>query len=318
MQLGVMVEGQEGMTWDLWARLAETVERLGYESLWRSDHVRSLEEQGDRLQVEAWASFMHLAEATRRIRFGPLVSPMTFRHPALLAMQAAAVDALSGGRLDLGIGAGWNVPEHEAFGIPYPSDAVRQDMLEDGAQIIRALWSGQPATFQGKVYSLRDAVGSPRPVGARVIVGGGGEKRLMRTAARFADEWNSYGHTPQSFRAKNAVLDRHLAEVGRDPGQVRRSLMLTFAVGESDADVRRHLAAVRARHPGAAPAEAEQRPELMREKGWLVGQPEQVIAQIQELESAGVSRIMLQHLAMDHHQALELIAGAVLPRVADR
>src|SRR5687767_14629764 len=147
MKLGVMVEGQEGLTWDLWVDLAQAVERLGFESLWRSDHVRMLEDQGDRLQLEAWASFGHLAEATRRIRFGPLVTPMTFRHPSMLALQAAAVDARSGGRLELGLGAGWNKAEHAAFGLPFPSAATRLDMLEEGIQVLKALWTEQPASF---------------------------------------------------------------------------------------------------------------------------------------------------------------------------
>jgi len=316
MQLAVMIEGQEGLTWERWRHLAEMTERLGYTALFRSDHLRSLAGREDRATIEAWESLAYLATATRRIRFGTLVSPMTFRHPALLAMQAAAVDVLSGGRLDLGLGAGWNVLEHESFGIPFPSVGTRQDMLEEGIQVVRALWSGAPASFQGRIYALRDAPGSPRPLGARIVVGGRGERRLLRTAARYADEWNISNPTMEQYRAKIEALERHCREAGRDPRRLRRSLMLPFIVGEDDAALRCHAAAVRARHPDSAPEEAERRPEVARENGWLVGRPDEVVAQLRAWEALGVERVMLQHFAMDEDAPLELIAREVLPRVA--
>ncbi len=319
MQLGVMIEGQEGLTWDLWRHLAELTERLGYESLWRSDHLRSLAGVGDRDTIETWASLTYLATATRRIRFGPLVSPMTFRHPSLLAFQAAAVNALSGGRLVLGMGAGWNAPEHEAFGLPFPPVKTRMDMLEDALGMMRALTTEQHASFSGKIYSLQNAYLAPKPPEhpfPPILIGGKGEKRTLRLAARYADEWNASALTPEGFREKNLIFEQHCREVGRDPGEVQRSLMLTFLVAESEAGLREHLARIRQRHPGAAPPEAMDHPEQLRERGWLVGRPEEVVSQLRALEAEGVQRVMLQHLALVYDEPLELIAHAVLPAVA--
>src|SRR5437660_4568689 len=150
MKIAVMIEAQEGLTWEHWFRIADHVERLGLDSLWRSDHFFSLSGDRHRPALECWTSLTALAERTRRIRCGPLVSPMTFRHPALLARMAAAVDQLSQGRLVLGVGAGWNEEEHAAFGISLPPLRERMDRLEEGLGVIRALWSGGPVTLAGR------------------------------------------------------------------------------------------------------------------------------------------------------------------------
>src|SRR5947209_14890130 len=147
MQLGVMIEGQEGLNWQRWRHIAEMVEDLGFESLWRSDHFFSLMGLPERDALETWVSLTDLAARSSRLRFGPLVCSMTFRHPALLARMAAAVDQLSNGRLVLGVGAGWNVAEHEAFGIPFPAVRQRMDDLEDGIELIRRLWTGTSVSY---------------------------------------------------------------------------------------------------------------------------------------------------------------------------
>ena len=152
MKIGIMIEGQEGLTWERWFRLAQAAEELGYESLCRSDHLTGLGGVSTRPSLETWTSLTALALRTKRIRFGPMVSPLTFYHPALLAKMAAAVDTLSGGRLDLGLGAGWNEPEHKAYGIPFPPLKERMDRLEEAIQVIRALWAPGPASFDGKHY----------------------------------------------------------------------------------------------------------------------------------------------------------------------
>ena len=152
LELNVMIEGQEGLTWERWQRLARVTEDGGFGGLYRSDHLTGLFGHPTRPSLETWASLAWLATATRRIRFGPVVSPMTFYQPALLAKMSAAIDQLAGGRLDLGIGAGWNEMEHRMFGIPFPPLRERMDRLECGARAIRALWRGTPVTLEQPYY----------------------------------------------------------------------------------------------------------------------------------------------------------------------
>jgi len=166
--VGIMIEGQEGLTWERWQRLARTVEAGGYDALHRSDHLTGLFGASERPSLDAWASLAWLATGTSRIRFGPLVSPLTFYHPALLARRAAAVDQLAGGRLDLGIGAGWHEPEHRMYGIPFPSLRERLDRLECGARVIRALGEGRPVTLEQPYYPLAAAQSHPLPARGRL------------------------------------------------------------------------------------------------------------------------------------------------------
>ncbi|MGH2521966.1 MAG: TIGR03560 family F420-dependent LLM class oxidoreductase, partial [Anaerolineales bacterium] len=207
--LGIMLEGQEDLTWERFFRLAEAVETLGFESLFRSDHLTALDPFPQRRSLELWTSLTALALRTRRIRFGPLVCSMTFRHPAMLAKMSASVDVLSGGRFELGIGAGWYEGEHRMFGIPFPPYRARLEMLDEGAQVIKALWSGQPTTFNGQHYRLENAETHPQPVQhpPPLIMGGKNEKRTLRLVAQHATEWNcSYAGT-ETFQHKSRVLD---------------------------------------------------------------------------------------------------------------
>ena len=219
MDLGVMIEAQEGLSWELWRRIARTTEELGFESLWRSDHFLSLSGPRDRDALETFISFVIVAEETERIRFGPLVCPMTFRHPSLLARMAAQVDLLSGGRFVCGMGAGWNVPEHEAFGIPFPPVGERMDRLDESIRVVKALWGEEPATFTGKHFRLKEAVCYPKPVQRPlpVLVGGSGERRTLRIVAEHAQEWNSTGLDIDGYRQRREVLERHCEDVGPRP-----------------------------------------------------------------------------------------------------
>ncbi len=317
MRLGVMIEGQEGLNWDRWRRIVRTTEDLGFESLWRSDHFFSLMGPRDRDALETFISLVHVAENSSRIRFGTLVCPMTFRHPALVARMAAGIDQLSGGRFILGIGAGWNVPEHEAFGLTFPPLKQRMDALEEGARVIRALWSEDVASFAGKVYTLKEARLNPKPVQrpAPLLVGGGGEKRTLRVVARYADEWNVTPMPVERYQGKVAALEAHCEKARRDPGTIARSMMCAFIIGESDADLRRRLQALQQLMPPLGQLPADGAVAALRGRGWLAGTPPQVIEQIKALEAQGVSRIMLQHHLQTDFEALELIAKEILPRV---
>jgi F420-dependent oxidoreductase-like protein len=317
MDLAVMIEGQEGLNWDLWRRIARTTEDLGFESLFRSDHFFSLGGPRDRDALETFVSFVLVAETTSRIRFGPLVASMTFRHPSLLARMAAQVDVLSKGRFILGVGAGWNVPEHEAFGLPFPPVRERMDRLDEGIRVIRALWGQGPASFEGRYYSLKDVDMHPKPAQdpAPLLVGGTGERRTLRIVAEHADEWNAVGQNRDGYLAKRAVLERHCEAVGRDPSTIRHSMMAGFVIGRDEAAVKAHLARMAERNPMLGRATPEEVLAGVRARGWLTGSPAEVVDAIGRLEEAGVSRLMLQHHAMDDFATLELVASDVLPQV---
>lgn len=313
MRIGVMIEAQEGLTWDRWFRIADRVEALGLDSLWRSDHFVSLNGDPQRPALECWSSLTALAQRTQQLRFGPLVSPMTFRHPALLARMAAAVDGLSAGRLVLGVGAGWNEAEHRMFGIPMPPVGERMDRLEEGIGVIKALWSGGPVDLDGRFYPLRAAVAKPRPVQRPrppILIGGDGEVRLLRIVARHADEWNSHAHGAEIYRAKRARLEEHCRAVGRDPGTIHRSWMGGVLIGRSEREVAEHgrwmqsfLPALHSVSPGEAPA-------ALRQRGWLVGTPAELRQQLQAWSTVGVERVMLQWFDLDNIDGLDLLAEA--------
>lgn len=318
MKLGVMIEGQEGLTVERWRAIMARVEGLGFDSLWRSDHFMSLMGE-ERDALETWTSLMLTAAETLRLRFGPLVCSMTFRHPSLLARMAAAVDGLSGGRLVLGVGAGWNEPEHRAFGIPFPPVKQRMDMLEEGIEVLLRLFAGRGASYSGRHYSLENATLLPSPAQRPrppLLVGGGGEKRTLKIVARYADEWNMTGATVETYRAKSEVLARHCAAIGRDPATIRRSMMVAFIVGGSEAELRQRTEAIQRVLPALGRLETAAVPEAMRSRGWLVGTPEQVVEQLRALEAAGVEEVMLQHHDQMNFEVLEQIAREVMPAVA--
>lgn len=317
MDLGVMIEGQEGLDWDRWRRIIRTTEDLGYESLFRSDHFFSLSGPHDREALETFISFVLVAEESSRIRFGPLVASMTFRHPSLVARMAAQIDLLSGGRFVLGLGAGWNVPEHEAFGLDFAPVRERMDRLDEGIRVIRTLWGKGPASFEGRYYRLQDVESFPKPAQQPlpILVGGSGEKRTLRIVAEHADEWNAVGQTLEGYRHKDEVLRRHCETVGRDPSTIRRSMMAGFIIGRDDAEQRAHLGRIAEALPLLARGDPAEVIAGMRGRGWLVGTPDEVVQQIGLREEAGVQRIMLQHHAQADFGTLELIAAQVLPQV---
>jgi F420-dependent oxidoreductase-like protein len=317
MKLGVMIEGQHGLTWERWRRIQARTEELGFESLWRSDHFMSLVGRDDEA-LETWVSLTLTAAETTRLTFGPLVCSMTFRHPSLLARMAAAVDQLSGGRLVLGVGAGWNEPEHRAFGLPFPPVKQRMDMLEEGIEVIRRLSGDAPASYEGKRYRLEHASMRPKPTERTlpILVGGGGEQRTLRIVAKYADEWNLPGATHASYQAKSEKLAEYCRAIGRDPATIRRSAMKAFIVGGSPAELRQRSAAMQQALPQLGQIPVEELSTRTRERGWLTGTPDEVVGQIKELQAAGLQRVMLQHHVQTDFAALELIAREVMPAVA--
>lgn len=308
-ELGIMIEGQDDLTWPRLFRLAEAVERLGFASLFRSDHLTSLEGFPKRQSLALWPSLTALALRTQRIRFGPMVCSITFRHPAVLAKMAAAVSELSGGRLDLGLGAGWHAGEHQMFGIDFPPYPVRLAMLDEGATVVKALWSGQPASFSGQYYRLDQAESYPLPAerNPALIMGGKGEKTL-KVVARQATEWNCVYCNVETFREKSAELDANCEALGRNPATIRRSMMMPFVIGRDEVTIQNRIEAGRRMFP-TLPANLRE----WQAAGFPGGSPAQVLEELKRFEAAGVERFMLQHNDLDDLDSLELLAAEVLP-----
>lgn len=216
--------------WSDMLRIAEHAERSGWEGVWLTDHFMSADGEMSRPFLECWASLAGLAARVPRVRLGSLVSGNTYRHPAVLANTAVAADHVSGGRIVLGIGAGWQENEHTAYGIHFGSTGQRLDRLEEACQVIRGLRDRDRFTFQGKYYHVKGAWLQPKPVGRLpLLVGGGGERRTIPIAARYADEWNAWG-TVETFTHKAKVLDRACERAGRDPRELRRSTQALLAL----------------------------------------------------------------------------------------
>jgi F420-dependent oxidoreductase-like protein len=302
-EVAIMIEGQYGINWDRWRRLARTVEDSGYAGLYRSDHFTN--PSGLVLDaLELWSSLAWLADNTERIEFGPLVSPVSFRHPVITAWQASAVDNLAGGRLQLGIGAGWQEREHEAFGFDLLDTGRRFARFEEGLEVLtRLLRNDEPVSFEGEFYRLRDAVlapRSPRPGGPPIVIGGNGPRRTLPLAARYADEWNAVLIPASRFVELNALLDELLEEVGRPPERVRRTLMTRAVFGRTSAVVERKLGGERA--------------DELRAEGTIVGTGSEVAEQLGLLDQAGVQRVMLQWLEIEDTDSLEAMADSALRR----
>jgi F420-dependent oxidoreductase-like protein len=314
LEVSVMIEGQDGLNWPRWNRLVEAVERLGFAGLYRSDHFTNANPP-DKDSLECWVSLTYLADHTDRIRFGPLVSPVSFRHPSFLARQAAALDDLSGGRMVLGVGAGWQEREHALFGHDLGDVPTRMDRLEEALEVVsRLLRSDEPVTYSGRFYRLDGATMLPRPSrpgGPPILVGGGGPRRTLPLAARHAEVWNVFGHTPEAFTEKSRRLDDLLTEQGRKPGEVKRTLMTLAFFGRDGAALDRKLERMRS-SPQARDMSASQLVAALRSHGAVAGTPDEFSEQMRGLEAAGIQEVMLQWLDQDDLEGLEGLAESVL------
>lgn len=300
LEIAVMLEGQNGLNWERWQRIAKAVEDLGFVGLYRSDHYTNATAP-DKDSLELWVSLTWLACHTKRIEFGPLVTPISFRHPTMTARMARDVDALSGGRLTLGLGAGWQEREHTNYGFDLLDLKSRFRRFEEGIQIITRLLHGDaPVNFAGQYFRLNEATLLPRPQRRiPILIGGNGAKKTLALVARYADEWNAMFQTPENFARLNTRLDELLAEHEGEPRRVKRSLMTGCIVGKDDTEVQHKIAARNRTY------------EQLRERGVVVGTASQIVEQLGELEQAGVQRVMLQWLDLDDIDGLERLAQII-------
>jgi len=287
-----MIEGQEGVTWEHWCALADACEEHGIDTLYRSDHYISQSDEDGKVAHDAWTTIAALAARTPTLRFGTLVSPATFRLPALLANAAVTADHVSGGRIELGLGAGWMEREHRAFGFPFPETPVRMAMFAEQLEIVHRLWTEPHVDFRGEHYVLENAPGLPKPVQQPhppIIVGGGGSRGTAEPAARFADEYNTPFKSPEEFAEVRAKVSAACERIGRDPATMRFSLMTGCVIGETpDAPMERSLA----------------------------GSIDEIATRLREYEAAGCERVMLQHLAHTDLETVRLIGRELAPAVA--
>ena len=239
-QIGIMIEGQDGLNWPRWQRILQTAEDCGYQCVFRSDHFTN-SEGPDKDSLELWISLAYAASHTQRIEFGPLVAPVTFRHPAMNLRYAAAVDDLSGGRLIYGLGAGWQEREHKKFGIAFHNFATRYRMLEEALELTtRLLKSDVPCHYQGEFYQLDDAILLPRPArpgGPPILIGGNGPKKTLPLTAKYADEWNAVYIDLDTYKQRRSILVDQLAQRGREEADIKYSLMTRVIYRPSQAQL---------------------------------------------------------------------------------
>ncbi|MCD5346756.1 LLM class F420-dependent oxidoreductase [Agromyces sp. S2-1-8] len=304
MEFVVFTEPQQGASYDEQLAQAQAAERLGFDGWFRSDHFLRMGD-GDPLPgpTDAWVTLAGLARETERIRLGTLVSSATFRHPSLLAIQVAQVDAMSGGRAEFGLGTGWFAEEHTAYGIPFPPK--RFDLLEEQLDIVTGLWAtpvGEAFDFAGEHYALAGAPALPKPVQSRVpvVIGGAGLKRTPELAARFATEFNLGFRSEDEIAAAFERVRRACEAIGRDPATMRTSVALPTVVAEHDADYLRRLAAI------------DEDPDDFAEVN-IAGTPAAAVEKLERLRELGADRVYLQLVDLRDLDHLELIAAEVLP-----
>jgi F420-dependent oxidoreductase-like protein len=317
MRFALMTEPQQGLSYDEQLQLALLAERLGFEAFFRSDHYRSFPGPTDKPTTDAWAVLAGLARETTTIRLGTLVSPVTFRHPGSFAKVVTTVDEMSAGRVDVGVGAGWNDSEHSQLGLAFPEVALRADLMEDELAILHGLWEEPDGwSFEGKQVSIKDASFNPKPVQRPhppIIVGGEGRPRSLRMAARYADEYNMSQADPDQCAVKYALLDEECRKIGRDPATMRKSAMVGFLVGADQAEFERRVADLLAM-VGEAGTDASAWLDEHRHR-WIIGTPDEARAMAARYAAAGAERIMLQDMLPRDHGMIELVARELIGRV---
>ena len=305
MRVCLMIEGQEGVEWDDWLRLARSCEEGPIEALFRSDHYGSVMGQADRGSLDAWATLAGLAASTTSLRLGTMVSPATFRHPSVLAKTVVTVDHIAGGgRIELGMGTGWLETEHIVHGFPFPPMGERFELLEEQIEIVRRQWTEDSFEFSGRHYRL-EGNALPKPISPpNLIVGGRAKPRSLRLGARWADEYNLVMMTVEECAEAVPAVLRAWEDAGRDRPTV--SLMTSCIIGSDEVDLLE-----RAHATSIARGEEAKNPEkyLQKERpNSLVGTVAEIREQLAELERVGVDRVMLQYLTHTDLDGVDLIA----------
>lgn len=308
MDLRIFTEPQQGASYDQLSRLAVATEDAGYDAFFRSDHYLAMNAEGLPGPSDAWITLAGLARDTSRIRLGTLVTPVTFRLPGPLAITVAGVDAMSGGRVELGLGSGWFEAEHQAYGIPFPTLKERFDILEEQLAVITGLWTtptGETFSFDGKHYSLADSPALPKPVQAPhppIVIGGGGKRRTPELAVRYASDFNVGFAGLEETATRFDRVRQFAAEADRDLATLTLSVALVLCVGKDDAEVARRAEAI------------GRQPDELRANG-LAGTPAEVVEKFGRYAELGATRFYLQVLDLDDVAHIEYVASEVAPQL---
>jgi F420-dependent oxidoreductase-like protein len=311
----LMIEGQDGVTWEDWVRLARLAEAKGFEGLFRSDHYTAIIRDHAEAH-DAWATLAGLAALTERIRLGTLVSPATFRHPSVLARMAVTVDHISHGRLDVGMGSGWYEREHLANGFPFLDARQRFDLFAEQVEVVVRSWTEDGIEHAGAAYRLEDQTALPKPYQSPhppLVLGGTVKLRFATLAARYATEVNTLGAPNDELRERKRRLDEVSAAGGRDPATLGFSVMTACFLGADEDEVLdriRTFQAIRGDDTDARTFLSERRDR------WLAGTVEEVAERIEELRAVGVTRVFLQHLNHGDDDMVTLIGDRLIPVVS--
>ncbi|MFV0257348.1 MAG: LLM class flavin-dependent oxidoreductase [Acidimicrobiales bacterium] len=311
MDVGMIVGEATPLSWDRWRHICGLIDGLGFRSLFRSDHYYNGTQKD---AIDVYLSFVMAAEETRRVRFGPLVSPVTFRRPVDVGRMAQQLDALSNGRFVLGLGAGWFPDEHEAYGLDFPPPTERHDRLEEAIALMKELWYSEDGTFEGTYYRIDGTDSRPHPAAGRppILVGGTGPKRTLRIVAEHAAEWNATTMSPAGYAAAVDSLEQHCVTVGRDPAEIRRSMLLFAAIGPDersrDLALERYLAMMspKGRRLTLDDAAAAGR------APWM-GSVEALVDYVGRLRELGLDEIVFEHFCHEEDVIPEWIAAEVTP-----
>src|SRR5882757_1645982 len=310
MLLRIFTEPQQGASYDELLAVAQRTEECGFDAFFRSDHYLVMgDSDGLPGPTDAWITLAGLARETSRIKLGTLVSSATFRNPGVLAISVAQVDQMSGGRAELGLGAGWYEAEHAAYGLDFPDTIGRFELLSEQLELITGLWDtpvGEKYNFEGKHYQLKDSPALPKPVQQPhppIIVGGAGKKRTPALAAQYANEFNAGFKSVEETGVLFARVQEACRVAGRDPGTLALSAANTVVVGKDDAEVKRRAEAI-----GRDVAQLADNP--------LVGTPAQVVDRLGQLAELGADRTYLQVMDLSDLDHLDLIASEILPQVS--
>jgi F420-dependent oxidoreductase-like protein len=309
IEVAIMIEGQDGLNWARWQRIAKAVEDLDFVGLYRSDHYTNAKPP-DKDSLELWVSLTWLASHTERIEFGPLVSPVSFRQPTMTARMATAVDDLSNGRLTLGLGAGWQEREHHNYSWDLLDIPGRFARFEEGLEIIiQLLNSDEPIDFQGDFYQIHEGILLPRPTrpgGPPILIGGNGPKLTLPLVAKYASEWNAVYIPPEEIKERNQRLDKLLKENGREPENIRRSLMTGLIFAEDQATVKEKV---------YERTQGKLTPKELAARGLAVGTANEIADQLGAIAEVGIQRVMLQWTDLDDLNGLEALAKGLLHQV---
>ncbi len=314
MKIGMMIGEASPLSWSRWSHLVATAERLGYASIFRSDHFFNGEHKET---ADVYLQFVVAAKESTRLRFGPMVTPVTFRPPVVVGRMAAQLDALSEGRFVMGLGIGWHEIEHNVFGIPYPPRRERYEHLAEAIELMRTLWTQSPANYEGQYYQLRGAECLPQPQPGRppIMIGGSGPQRTMRLVAQYADEWNGNNRTPEQYAELVEVLERHCEEIGRDPADIRRSMFVMGMMGrtpeENDRLASRFSRMSLGREMTFDQLQTSERPPV------FAGGVEQCVDYLGRLADMGVEEVIIEHLLTEDDDIAEYIASDIMPKVRD-